>query len=442
MTPQRRAALNLADALLAVRAELDAMVAAAVHIFGRKWRWIPGLCKHLLNATGENLHDYERAELASLIEGREAFARAWRDPGKCPRIAAYALEAPLPKARPVWLPRDVPLLRSPSSLARWLGLSAAELAWFGGSWRLDEKDAPRLDHYAYRWVSKRSGGFRLIEMPKSRLREIQRRVLHGLLEKIPAHQAAHGFVAGRSCVSHAALHHGKAAVIRLDLRDFFSSVPASRVHALLTSLAYSPAVAGLLTGIATHATPWRELNRRENRARIPYVQRQRLSAPHLPQGAPTSPALANLCAFRLDLRLDALAKSMNAVYSRYADDLVFSGGRELLAGAQRFVALVGAIALEEGFALNRHKTRVMSASQRQQVTGLVVNRFPNVPRKDFDQLKAVLHNCLRHGAASQNREGVRDFRAHLMGKIAYVASLHPVRGKRLRELFEQIDWCG
>ena len=441
MTPKRRASLNLADTLLASKPELNAMITGTVHAFGKKWRWIPGLCKHILQRTQENFHDYSRKELAEIIESHDTYNRAWLKGDESLRIARYALEAPLAVPRPEWVPHDTPLLSSPKDLAEWLGLLPEELVWFSGSWRQDERASSRLAHYAYRWVPKRSGGFRLIEMPKSRLREIQRRLLHGLLERIPVHQAAHGFIRGRSCLTHACLHQGKAAVIRMDLQDFFSSIPASRIHALFTRLGYTPGVARLLTGISTHSTPWRELNARENRARIPYAQRQRLHTPHLPQGAPTSPTLANLCAFRLDLRLDALATSLNAVYSRYADDLVFSGEKDFLARAQRFHVLVAAIALEEGFSLNMRKTRIMGASQRQKITGLVVNRFPNIPRKDYDQLKAVLHNCLFQGAASQNLEGVADFRAHLMGRISHVAAINPHKGERLRELFAQIDWA-
>jgi retron-type reverse transcriptase len=139
---------------------------------------------------------------------------------------------------------------------------------------------------------------------------------------------------------------------------------------------------------------------------------QSIKAP-LPQGAPTSPALANLCAFNLDLRLQAAAESLGARYSRYADDLVFSGGRQFERAARRFISLVGAIALEEGFSINFRKTRVMSKASSQRVNGIVVNEKLNVKRRERDQLKAILHNCVRHGPTSQNRAGLADFRAHL-----------------------------
>jgi hypothetical protein len=162
--------------------------------------------------------------------------------------------------------------------------------------------------------------------------------------------------------------------------------------------------------------------------------------PHLPQGAPTSPALANLAAYRLDARLAGLARAFEAKYTRYADDLTFSGGDRLAPRLVRFVAHVGAIAIEEGFAVQHRKTRVMRPGVRQHVTGVVVNDHPNVARDAFDRLKAILHNCVRHGPAAQNRAGHADFRAHLAGRVAHVVMLNPARGARLRALFEQIAW--
>ena len=147
-----------------------------------------------------------------------------------------------------------------------------------------------------------------------------------------------------------------------------------------------------------------------------------------------------MCAFNLDLRLQAAAESLGARYSRYADDLVFSGGRQFERAARRFTALVGAIALEEGFSINFHKTRVMSRGACQKVNGIVVNEKLNVKRGERDQLKAILHNCMRHGPTSQNRSGLVDFRAHLMGRLAYVKMITPLHGQRLERLFKQIAW--
>jgi RNA-directed DNA polymerase len=196
-----------------------------------------------------------------------------------------------------------------------------------------------------------------------------------------------------------------------------------------------------LTGLCTNRVPdevWHNLGP-EERSRSE-EDRLRYRTAHLPQGAPTSPALANLCAYRLDCRLDALARSLDAAYTRYADDLAFSGGAEFERGARRFQVVVGCIALEEGFELQMRKSRFMRQGVRQQLAGVVVNAHPNLRRAEYDRLKAILTNCVRHGPTSQNRDGHADFSGHLTGCIAYVSMLNPARGGRLRTLFDRIRW--
>jgi len=162
--------------------------------------------------------------------------------------------------------------------------------------------------------------------------------------------------------------------------------------------------------------------------------------PHLPQGSPTSPALANLAAFGLDRRLEGLAARFGATYTRYADDLTLSGERTLMQRAGRIIALVEAIAADEGFRVNDAKTRVRSRAQRQLVTGLVVNERPNVTRADYDRLRAVLHDAATNGPAAANRSGHPDFRAHLLGRIAWVAATNPARAEKLHTAYAAITW--
>jgi len=258
--------------------------------------------------------------------------------------------------------------------------------------------------------------------------------LHELLDCIPPHEAAHAYRRGRSVRSYAAPHAGRAIVLRFDLRDFFPSVRASRVHALFRSAGYPDPVAQLLTGLCTNVVPG------EVRDAVPRPSSIIYAASHLPQGAPTSPALANLCAYHLDCRLAALAASLDAVYTRYADDLAFSGGELLERGARRFQVLVCRVALEEGFEVHMRKSRFMRRAVRQQLAGVVVNEHPNVKRADYDTLKAILCNCVRQGPASQNRDARGDFRAHLLGRIAYVGLFNPARSAKLRQIFDRITW--
>ena len=190
------------------------------------------------------------------------------------------------------------------------------------------------------------------------------------MDEVPVHPAAYGFVGGRSCVAGAAVHAGERVVIALDLKDFFLSAPIRRAQAMFRHLGYPHAVAWLLTRLCATATPRSVLDG----ARHEFETRKRFEAPHLPQGAPTSPALANLIAFRLDLRLARLARRFDANYTRYADDLAFSGDDGLLRNKQCLLDAIAEIVTDEGFALNPRKTRVMPAQARQRVTGIVVQQ--------------------------------------------------------------------
>src|SRR5262249_31369206 len=149
---------------------------------------------------------------------------------------------------------------------------------------------------------------------------------------------------------------------------------------------YSPDVAFALTGLVTTRTPEDVLY---GSALAPAAE-DALRRRHLPQGAPTSPALANLAAFGLDVRVSGAAKKSGASYTRYADDLAFSGGVAFAKQAERFRILVCRIAAEEGFTVHWEKNRWMRSGRRQRLAGLVVNARPKPARADFDPLKAIL----------------------------------------------------
>jgi len=328
----------------------------------------------------------------------------------------------------------IPALRTSPVLANWLGITINELDWFADvQGRNPRQMERRLAHYTCRFVAKR-GGFRILEIPKHRLKSIQRKILHEILSRIPVHSAAHGFCSGRSPSTFASDHVGKAVVWRVDLKDFFPSIRASRVHAIFRSAGYPTLVSRMLTGLCTTklATGVRSPDSDSSLE----IYRER----HLPQGAPTSPALANLAAFGLDVRLSALSTACGATYSRYADDLVFSGDGDFARMRVRFRRAVWQIIAEEAFRANAVKSRWMTRGQRQHVTGLVVNQHLNIPRQAFDLLKAILTNCARTGPDGQNRLQIPDFRAHLLGRVAHVGSIAPERGKKLRAIFDRIVW--
>ncbi|GHT83880.1 hypothetical protein AGMMS49543_12560 [Betaproteobacteria bacterium] len=451
----RKVAVALAHAFLAGDSSPAALRERGGRALGRSWRWLNPLILRLhseLAAEG-TLHAGQHEQLVALMLTFPPFLAAFESPEEVPRIRGYfPFHAPMGMPPAALAGLTLPSLATPGDLADWLALSPALLDWFANVQGRDmgtqgAKPTPKLEHYRTRWLAKPGGGARLIEAPKEKLRTLQRRILHEILDRVPVHAAAYGCVRGRSVVDNAALHVGSPLLLKLDLRDFFASIPGARVHALFRTLGYPRDTARYLTGLTTHRTPMRilrgvpqdEYPSPEERRRRQTWARQFMER-HLPQGAPTSPALANLCAWRLDVRLNGAAQHCLARYSRYVDDLVFSCADGDPARGRRMLNMMQNIILEEGFAPNWRKTRIIPTGASQRITGLIVNQRPNLPRREYDTLKAILTNCRRHGAASQNRDAVPDFRAHLLGRIGWFRQVNPERGARLTALFEQIEW--
>jgi RNA-directed DNA polymerase len=431
---RRELGRGLAAAFLAGTWSERAMAARGRRALAPAPRFVPHVAREVLAAYRHPPRDRPR-ELAAYVA--EILAPLPPPPVR-PRVVRWYVPEPA-MARTPW---PVPELASTGALAAFLGLDDTELDWLADARGL-ERRAPdeKLRNYRYDWHPRPSGLPRLIERPKARLKAAQRRLLDDLLVWIPPHDAAHGFVRGRSARTHAAAHVGAPVVVCLDLEDFFATVEAGRVYGIFRTAGYPESVAHLLTALTTNAIPhavWAATARPAGPGLVDAHHRlgRRLAAPHLPQGAPTSPALANLCAFRLDRRLAGLARAIGATYTRYADDLTFSGDERLLGLAPR----IASIARSEGFRVNERKTRRMSRARRQRVTGIVVNERLNVARHDYDALKAALHNAATRGPEAENRAGVPDFRAHLLGRIAWVESLHPARGAELRRRFARITW--
>jgi RNA-directed DNA polymerase len=327
---------------------------------------------------------------------------------------------------PAFASLDVPQLPTLQALADWLLLEPAQLDRFADiSGRQEKSDIAAINHYHYAVIAKRSRGVRLVEAPKTAIKALQRQILRGILDHVPASRHAFGFVRGRNCIGSAGRHAGEQMVIRFDLKDFFPSVGFGRIFGLFRCLGYPEEVSRHLASLCTTRTPPGVLQR------LPAADRQVYQQAHLPQGAPSSPSLANHVAFALDRRLSRLAASVDANYSRYADDLCFSGDRAI---AATILGTVPEIVRAEGFINNASKTHIMSSGSRQLVTGLVVNRHVNIARDRYDTVKAIVHAC---GKADDLR--LRDplFRAGLLGQIGWIEACNPKKGLKLRQKLEQ-----
>ncbi len=433
-------ALGLAQAMLAGPLQERGVAARLRAATGERSPWIDALARAVVRTCAWSWPLQRADTLAERLLHEPAFLTAFERAG-VPRLVRYFLRAGKQLPPPLGLDQiDLPALATMGDLASWLGIDSDTLDWFANAPARRRHDALHQQHYQWRWWPKRDG-VRVLEVPRARLKAVQRCVLDGLLAQVPPHEAACGFAPGRGVLDHARQHVGQAVLMRFDLRDFFGSVRASRVHALFATLGYSPQVSRALTALTTSRVPEPYLMRWRDEGLVDHAHAARLRIAHLPQGAPTSPALANLCAFNLDLRLAALAQSCGAHYSRYADDLVISGGKGLAARRLQIEALVGAAAREEGFALQHRKTRCATRAGAQRVCGLVVNEHPNLPRAEFDRLKAVLHRCVVDGPQAQNRDGIADWRGHLIGRVSWAAQVNPDKAARLSALLSRIDWA-
>lgn len=312
----------------------------------------------------------------------------------------------------------LPVLANGQDLAMMLGVGLDTLRWL-----TFHRKGATLVHYHRFAIPKKLGGVRAISAPKPQLKSAQSWVEQNILNPLAVSSYAHGFVAERSTVTNATPHVGKAVVINLDLKDFFPTFTFRRVKGLFASFGYSEHVATVLSLLCTEPP------------RLPvevdgeafFVA---LGDRVLPQGASTSPMITNLLCHRLDARLAGLARRHGFAFTRYADDLTFSGDDGRKVG--RLLRSVRAIVTSEGLTEHPTKTKVMRRASRQEVTGLVVNARLGIPREAMRKLRATLHNCAKTGWSSQNREGHPDFEGYLRGMVAYASMACPARAEELR----------
>ncbi|MGM0558092.1 MAG: reverse transcriptase family protein [Myxococcota bacterium] len=302
-------------------------------------------------------------------------------------------------------------------LAREFGLTEGKLYWLANE-RFDD----RVCHYVQFRIPKKSGGSRVIMAPKEQLRDVQRRLLRRLVDELPVSDYAHGFRTGRSIKTNAEPHVGKRFVIGMDLEDFFGSVHFGRVRGLLIAYGYSFPLATTLALLMTEAE--RQPVELEDGIRYAPVSRR-----YTVQGAPTSPGICNAIAMKLDHRLAGLADTYGYAYTRYADDIAFSGDDEDAIGT--LLSVTREIAEDEGFAVNESKTRVMHSGQRQQIAGVVVNEELGLSRKERRRLRAMIHRLSQEDAPAP--EDIE----HVEGKLAYLQMLNPDQAEALRA---QISW--
>lgn len=319
----------------------------------------------------------------------------------------------------------LPQFDSALALAQAMGLPMSELRFLAF-----HRAVSTVTHYKSFYLPKKAGGKRLISAPMPRLKKAQHWVLEHILQKITPTDQAHGFITGRSIVSNAQPHVGQDVVINVDLKDFFPTIDFPRVKGLFRALGYTEGLSTLFALLCTELpTDAVGLD-----GRTYYVA---TGERRLPQGAPTSPAISNLIAYRLDRRLQGMATHFGYVYSRYADDLTFSASGAASQQVEQVLWAVKQIVGSENFTVHPDKISIMRKGGQQRVTGIVVNDKPSVDRTTLRRFRALLHQISITGWSgkswgSASSSVPADIRNVVLGYANFVAMVKPEQGRALR----------
>ena len=282
---------------------------------------------------------------------------------------------------------NLPIISDDKELASLLGIDYNDLRFL-----CYHRDVMAYDNYYHYTIPKRNGGERSIAAPSPLLKSVQRKILELILEKIEISDSAHGFLKGRSVISSADSHFkGPKLLINMDIENFFPTITFNRVRGMFKSFGYSGYVSSLLAMICTYC----ERMAIEIKGQIKYVK---ASEKILPQGSPSSPMITNILCRNLDMRINGLAKTHDFLYTRYADDMSFSFEQNIDKNDIRKVIYeICSVVNNEGFRINKDKTRYLKSNNRQCITGIVVNNEQiGVPKVWLKKLRAAIHNAKTH----------------------------------------------
>jgi hypothetical protein len=324
--------------------------------------------------------------------------------------------------------QGLPIIKDDKALAEFLEIEYKKLRFL-----VYHRDVVSVDHYHRYSIPKKKGGERNIAAPKSVLKNAQRKILDGILSKVPVSDYAHGFLQGKSVLSGAKAHmadkpygENTGLLINMDLEDFFPTITFERVRGMFKAFGYSGYISSLLAMMCTYC----ERIAIEVKGEIKYVK---TSDRILPQGSPASPMITNIICVKLDKRLSGLASKYNCIYTRYADDMSFSfieESKDLNLG--RFMGLVSKIVSEEGLNINQKKTRFLRKNNRQCITGIVINNDEiGIPKKWIKTLRAAIYNAnkLKNNGEEVPAKAINE----ISGMVSWVKS---VNSKRYADIIE------
>lgn len=250
------------------------------------------------------------------------------------------------------------------------------------------------DKYKTFYIKKKNGNLREINAPMYSLKIIQRWILENILYRMKVSENCYGFEkskTGSPTVANVKQHNNNTYILKMDVKDFFPSVKRVKVFYLFKAVGYNNYISNILSNLCTYNG-------------------------HLPQGAITSPRLANLVCYKLDNRIEKYCSKREIAYTRYADDLTFSSdNRNIL---RNIHGMISKILLNEGFTVNEDKTNFMTPKSHKSITGITVNdKLIKAPK----QLKRLVRSMIHHAVVSGNYGNLNKIR----GYISYINSIEP-----------------
>ncbi len=294
-------------------------------------------------------------------------------------------------------------------------------------------------HYSYYLIKKRRGGFRRIIAPHKNIKFLQDWIKLNILDKVPVHSACTGFVKEKSIVDNAKQHLNSHTILNLDLENFFETITEKRVFGIFKKIGYHPNLAIEFAKICTVYLPDEKFERLDEVVKKHFEEYFNLAEPVLVQGASTSPTISNIACLHLDNRFASMSNKLGINYSRYADDITFSGNPENLPS----ISFCSRIISEENFKVNQSKIGLYKKGHKQIVTGLLINGSIRIPKKFKKEVFRHLYFCKKFGPSKHfellapNKSYTKEW---LVGKILFVNLVEPEVAKLMFAKVKEIDW--
>ena len=328
------------------------------------------------------------------------------------------------------LKQDLPVIFSLTHFGQIIGISLIDLKLIIEN---------RGYHYSYYLIKKKKGGYRRIIAPHKNIKYLQDWIKLNILDKVRVHPSCTGFVKKRSIVDNAKFHLNAKSILNIDLENFFETISEKRVFGIFKFLGYHTNLAVEFAKICTVSMPEEKYEKLDDPTKEHFSEYYNLPESRLVQGAPSSPLLANISCLNLDNRLSKLSNKMGIIYSRYADDITFSGDPENLPSKN----LLKKIISDEGFSINWNKVSEHRKGQKQIVTGLLINDTIRVTKKFKKDILRHLYFCKKLGPSKHFTFIAPDKSYHkewLIGKILFINSVEPDVAKHMFNIVKEINW--